>query len=130
MKIKQLSIFMENKVGTINEVISIISEAGISLRAFSVADGIEFGILRIIVRPENLLRTQQVIEDAGFKVNQTDVLCVEVPNVAGGISTVLSDLAKEDVFIQYMYSFSDAETASVIIRPNDIDRCIGVLSNR
>ncbi|MFR9523443.1 MAG: amino acid-binding protein [Rikenellaceae bacterium] len=130
MKIKQLSIFMENKVGTINEVISIISEAGISLRAFSVADGIEFGILRIIVRPENLLRTQQVIEDAGFKVNQTDVLCVEVPNVAGGISTVLSDLAKEDVFIQYMYSFSDAETASVIIRPNDIDRCIGVLSSR
>ncbi|MFI3281164.1 MAG: ACT domain-containing protein [Rikenellaceae bacterium] len=125
MRIKQLSIFMENRVGVINEVITILSRANISLRAFSVADGIEFGILRIIV--PDVDAAQKVMEEAGYKVSQTDVLCVEVPNVAGGILDVLNRLAQEDLFIQYMYSYSDSATANVIIRPNDVDRCVEVL---
>ncbi|MFI3264754.1 MAG: ACT domain-containing protein [Rikenellaceae bacterium] len=125
MKIIQLSIFMENKVGVINEVTSILSEAGISMRAFSVADGIEFGILRLLV--PDVEYAQKVIEDAGYKVTRTEVLCINVPNIAGGVSEVLNCLAKENLFIQYMYAYSDSEVASVVIRPNDIDRCVKVL---
>ncbi len=126
MKVIQLSIFMENRVGVINEVTSILSDAGISMRAFSVADGIEFGILRIIV--PNVEFTKEVIERAGYKVSQTEVLCVNVPNVAGGVSEILSRMAQENLFIQYMYAYSDAQVASVVIKPHDIDRCVDVLT--
>ncbi len=125
MKIMQLSIFMENKVGMINQATSILSKAGVSMRAFSVADGIEFGILRLLVPDVDY--AQKVMEDAGYKVSRTEVLCINVPNVAGGLSHVLDSLAKEDLFIQYMYAFSDSDVASVVIRPNDIDRCVEVL---
>ncbi|MFI3317112.1 MAG: amino acid-binding protein [Rikenellaceae bacterium] len=125
MKIKQLSIFIENGVGEINEVIAILSNANISLRAFSLADGIDFGILRIIVPDIDL--AQKVMQDAGYKVSQTEVLCINVPNVAGGILGPLNKLASHGIFIQYMYSFSDKEVASVVIRPDDIDRCLEIL---
>lgn len=125
MKIKQLSVFMENRVGVINEVTSTLGAGGVSMRAFSVAEGSEFGILRVLV--SDVERAETVLSEAGFKVNFTDVLCLKVPNVAGGLSVVLDTLAAEDVFIQYMYAFSEGDVASVVIRPNDIDKCVDVL---
>ncbi len=127
MKIKQLSVFMENRVGIINEVTSILGAAGVSMRAFSVAESSEFGILRILVTDAE--RAEAVLAEAGFKVNYTDVLCLKVPHVAGGLSAVLDLLAAESVFIQYMYAFSEGEVASVVIRPNDIDKCVDVLQS-
>ncbi|MFI3268359.1 MAG: amino acid-binding protein [Rikenellaceae bacterium] len=128
MKIKQLSIFIENRVGEVNEVISVLSNADISIRAFSLADGIDFGILRIIVPDTDY--AQKVMQDAGYKVSQTDVLCVEVPNIAGGILTTFNAFAQQNIFIQYMYSFSDNEVAKVIIRTNDIERSVEILSSQ
>ncbi len=128
MKIKQLSIFMENKVGIINEVISILSSNAINLRAFSVADGVEFGIMRLIVS-EDVERAQSVLSEAGFKVNSTDVICVNTPNTAGALSVVMERLAQEGVFIQYMYAYSDGDMGSTIIRPTDMDRCVEILNS-
>ncbi len=125
MKIKQLSVFMENRVGVINEVTSTLGAAGVSMRAFSVAEGSEFGILRVLV--SDVERAEAVLSEAGFKVNFTDVLCLKVPHVAGGLAAVLDLLAEESVFIQYMYAFSEGDVASVVIRPNDIDKCVDVL---
>ncbi|MFI3262230.1 MAG: amino acid-binding protein [Rikenellaceae bacterium] len=125
MRIKQLSIFIENRVGVVNEVISILSSAGVSLRAFSLADGNDFGILRIIVPDADF--AQKVLQDAGYKVSQVEVICLEVPNVAGGVLGSLDKLAQNDVFIKYMYSFSDSDVARVIICTNDLDRSIQVL---
>ncbi|MFI3304754.1 MAG: ACT domain-containing protein [Rikenellaceae bacterium] len=126
MKISQLSIFMENRVGVVNEVTTILSNAGISMRAFSLSDGIEFGILRLIV--DNPEEAKDVMQEAGFKVSLTDVLCVQVPNVAGGLSGLLDCLAKGEVFIQYMYAFSEGDVASTVIRPNNMERCIELLN--
>ncbi len=125
MKINQLSIFMENRSGVINEVTSILSAAGVNMRAFSVAEGSEFGILRILVDDVEL--ADKAATEAGFKVNRTEVLCIQVPNVAGGLSAVLDLLANDGVFIQYMYAFSDGDVASTVIRPNNIDKCIDIL---
>ncbi len=128
MKISQLSVFMENRVGVLNEVTSILGKASINMRAFSVTDGSEFGILRVLV--SDPAAAQSVLQEAGYKVTLTDVLCVNVPNVAGSLSSLLECLAEGEVFIQYMYAFSDGEVASIVIRPNNIDRCIEVLANR
>lgn len=125
MKISQLSIFLENRAGVINEVISILNTHQINMNAFSVADGVEFGIMRLIVSDtESALR---VLRDAGYKVNTTDVIRIHTPNTPGALSCVMECLAKESVFIQYMYAFSEGNAAGTIFRPTDIDRCMAVL---
>lgn len=116
---------MENKVGVITEVTSILSKAGVSMQAFSVADGMEFGILRLIVPDVNF--AQEVLQREGFKVSLTDVISVQVPNVPGGLSDLLDCLAREEVFIQYMYAYPSGDVANTIIRPNDVDKCVEVL---
>ncbi len=125
MKIKQLSVFMENRVGELNKVTSILSQKGINMRAFSVAEGAEFGILRLIVSDPEAVRA--ILQEAGFAVNTTEVIGIQLPNVAGALSSVMEYLAAEDVFIQYMYAFSEGELASVVIRPTDIERCVATL---
>ncbi len=125
MKIKQLSIFLENRVGVITEVTSLLSSCGINMRAFSVAEGFDFGILRLIV--DDVEAAKQTLEGANIKVNITDVICINVPNVAGGLSAGLNYLAREEIFIHYMYAFSEGDAASTIIRPTDVDRCVEVL---
>lgn len=121
MKISQLSVFLENRVGIINEVTAVLSKNDINMQAFSVAEGAEFGILRVIVPdPE---KAKEVLRAADFKVNTTDVVCLNTPNKAGSLSKVMEFLAADGVFIQYMYAFSEGDTASIVIRPNDIDKC-------
>ncbi|MFI3247932.1 MAG: amino acid-binding protein [Rikenellaceae bacterium] len=125
MKISQLSIFLENHAGVINEVISILGEKSINMRAFSVADGVEFGILRLIV--SDVDSALKALSEAGYKVNLTDVIGINTPNDPGALMTVMECLAREDVFIQYMYAFSEGDVASTIFKPTDIDRCIEIL---
>lgn len=127
MKIKQLSIFLENRVGVINEVTTILSKNGVNMQAFSVAEGVEFGIMRLIV--SDVEATQSLLEKSGFKVNVMDVIGINTPNTSGSLSAVLDCLAKESVFIQYMYAFSEGEMASTIIRPTNIERCQEVLES-
>lgn len=127
MKIKQLSVFMENGVGVINEITSILSQNGVNMRAFSVAEGTEFGILRLIVSDPEAV--QKLLQEAGFTVNTTDVIGIQLPNVPGALSNVMECLAREGVFIQYMYAFSDGKAASTVIRPTDMDRCTQILES-
>ena len=126
MTIKQLSVFVENKTGRINEVARILADHGINMTAFSLAESADFGILRMIV--SDVERAEQVLRGARFGVNTTDVVCFCCRNVPGALATVLEHLAKEDVFIEYMYAFSQGETAHVVIRPTDILRCVEVLA--
>ncbi len=127
MVIKQLSIFIENRTGGITDVALILSKNSINMRAFSVSDGTEFGILRLIVSDVEL--ATKVLKDANFKVGITDVVCINCPNTPGSLSAVLESLAKEDVFIEYMYAFSDGGVASTIIRPSDVEKCVTTLEN-
>jgi hypothetical protein len=125
MIIKQLSVFLENKSGRLSEVTTILGEAGINMSAFSIADTSDFGILRVIVsEPEKALK---ILKENKFSVNLTDVICLSCPNEAGSLSKALVILNDEDVSIEYMYAFSLGNTANIVIRPTNVQKCIDVL---
>ena len=127
MTIKQLSVFLENKTGRINEVAKILGANGINMKAFSMAETADFGILRLMVSEVD--KAVEVLRDASFAVMLTDVICLNVPNVAGALSGILETLAANDIFIEYMYAFSEGDTANIVIRPNDIDRCLSIVTD-
>ena len=127
MTIKQLTIFLENRTGRINEVAKILGAGGINMKAFSMAETSDFGLLRLIV--SDVDKAVQVLRDASFAVMLTDVACISATNVPGALSGILDKLAANDIFIEYMYAFSEGETANVVIRTNDLDKCIGILKD-
>jgi hypothetical protein len=128
MIIKQLSVFLENKAGRLNEVASLLGQAGINMSAFSVADTTEFGILRMIVSDSQ--KAFDALRKAGFTVRLTDVICLHCPNIPGALSKALNILAEEGVFIEYLYAFSmDKDSANIVLKPEDIQKCIQVLQD-
>jgi len=128
MIIKQVSIFLENKSGRLNEVTQILGDAGLNMSAFTIADTSDFGILRLIVSdPE---KAKEVLKKNKFAVQTTDVILVKTPNVPGGLAKMLNILNAEKVFIEYMYAFSNSEdTAVIVLRPTDLQKCIDILQN-
>ncbi len=125
MLIKQLSIFLENKSGRLNEVSTILGEAGINMSAFSVADTSEFGILRLIVsEPE---KAYKILKENLFSVSLTDVVCLNCPNKPGALAKALQILTENNVEIEYLYAYSMGDSANVVLKPNNIDHCITVL---
>ena len=121
----QLSVFLENKTGRLNDVAKVLADANINMTAFSVADNSDFGILRVLVSdPE---KAKQVLKEKGFAVKLTNVLALRIGNSAGTLYGILDKLAESKVYIEYMYAFSEGEQASVVIRPNDIDQAIEIL---
>ena len=127
MTIKQLSVFLENKTGRINEVTKILGKNGINMHAFSMAETTDFGILRLIVSEVD--KAVEILRAENFAVMLTDVVCICCPNQAGALSTILEELAANNIFIEYMYAFAEGDKANVVIRPNDIDNCVSVLKN-
>ena len=125
MTIKQVSVFLENKTGRINEVTKTLSQHGINMQAFSMAETPDFGILRLIV--SDVDKAVEILREADFAVMLTDVVHICCPNVAGSLSEILEHLAQNDIFIEYMYAFADGDKANVIIMPNDIEKCMAEL---
>jgi hypothetical protein len=126
MTIKQLSIFLENRTGRINEVARILADNGINMQAFSMAETADFGLLRLIV--PDVVKAVEVLRAADIAVMVTDVLCLNCPNVPGALSAVLEKLAANNIFIEYMYAYSDGDSANVIIRPNNIEEAVRILA--
>ena len=126
MVTRQLSIFLENKTGRINEVARILGDNGINMQAFSMAETADFGLLRLIV--PDVDKAVEVLRAASFAVMVTDVLCLNCTNTPGSLSAVLEKLASNNVFIEYMYAFSDGDTANVIIRPDNVEEAVRVLA--
>ena len=122
MVAKQLSIFLENKSGRLTEVTEVLAKEGVNLSALCIAENADFGILRGIV--------SEALKDNHFAVNVSDVVGISCPNIPGSLSKVLRFLSDEGVFIEYMYSFANGNTANVIIRPNDMENCIRVLTEK
>lgn len=126
MQIKQVSVFLENKSGRLNEVTQILGEANINLSAFTIADTAEFGILRMIVSdPE---KAKKVLKENSFSVQTTDVILVKSPNKPGSLARMLNILSTEGVFMEYMYAFSlNDDGAVIVMRPTNIQKCVDVL---
>lgn len=127
MTIKQLSVFLENKTGRINDAIKVLSKHSINMHAFSMAETTDFGILRLIVSEVD--KAVEILRAENFAVMLTDVVCISCPNVAGSLSIILEKLAANQIFIEYMYAFAEGDKANVIIRPNDIEHCVEILRN-
>ena len=121
MTIKQVSVFLENKTGRINEVTKILSRHGINMQAFSMAETPDFGILRLIV--SDVDKAVEILRNADFAVRLTDVIHLHCPNKAGALGEILEQLATADVSIEYMYAFAEGDMANIVVRPTDIARC-------
>ncbi len=100
--ISQVSAFIENRPGMLREILGILSEEGINLRALNVAENEDYGILRII--PDNIEKTMKVLKANEYLVSEIQVCAIEVPDEPGGLERLLEQLANDGVDIQYMYS--------------------------
>jgi hypothetical protein len=127
MNVEQISIFLENKSGRLAEVTSVLSEAGINIRALYLADTADFGILRLIVNDTE--KSRQVLKDHGFTVEKTKVVAIEVPDRPGGLSNILNTIKEEGINVEYMYAFVEksGENAIVIFRFDELERSIDIL---
>lgn len=128
MRVKQLSVFLENKTGRIAEVTSILAEANVNIRALSIADTSDFGVLRMIVDDNE--KAKQALNEKGLTVGQTDVLAIEVEDKPGGLHRILHLLQKEGINVEYMYAFvqQKAQNAIMIFRFDNLDEAIKILA--
>ncbi len=129
MKIRQLSLFLENRPGQLKVPVKVLGDAGIDVLTMSLADTQQFGILRLIVRDWE--RAKQVLEAAGIVVNVTEVLAVDVPDRPGGLAQVLEAFEKAQLGIEYMYAFAASRErgkyATLVFRLEDPDRAAKLL---
>ncbi len=128
MSVKQISIFMENRTGRLAEITGILGDNGINIRALSLADTSDFGILRLIV--DNVDKTKTVLQEQGFTFGETEVLAVEVPDVPGGLAKLLKALNEEQINVEYMYAFvmSPSKSAVMVFRFEDPQQALGALA--
>jgi hypothetical protein len=122
MSIQQLSIFVENKPGRLAEVTEILAGADVDLRAMSIADTADFGILRIIVNDTKKALT--ALKDSGCAVSVTDVLAVALADEPGSLARVIRVLSDNGVSVEYLYAFitRKVDSAYVIFRVEDTDK--------
>lgn len=127
MKVEQISIFIENKTGRMAEVTEALGAVGVNIRALSLADTSDFGILRLIV--DNTDAARKALKDKGFTVNKTEVVAVEVPHRPLGLNGILKILDRGGINVEYMYAFVErcGENAIIIFRFDEPDQAILVL---
>ncbi len=126
MKIKQLSIFLENKSGRLAMVTDTLTKAGINIHALSLADTSDFGILRLIVNDNE--KGRQILKDAGFTVSITTVIALEMSHRPGGLNDILKTFKENEINIEYMYAFVHRDSvATLVFRCGNEDRAIEVL---
>jgi hypothetical protein len=127
MKVEQISIFLENKSGRLADVTDILAKNGINIRALSLADTVDFGILRLIVN--DLEKTKKLLKENGFTVGQNEVVAVEVPDLPGGLAGILSVLTGGGINVEYMYAFvrKCEGNAVLIFRFDEIEKAIDAL---
>ncbi|MGB9731380.1 MULTISPECIES: ACT domain-containing protein [Calditerrivibrio] len=127
MKITQISVFIENKSGRLFEICDLLGKNNLNIRALSLADTSDFGILRLIVNDPEKAFT--LLKQKGFTVGKTEVIAVEVPDVPGGLASVLNVLSANDVNVEYMYAFVEksSDFAVMIFRFDEVDRALDAL---
>ena len=113
MKLQQISVFLANEPGALIAPCRMLSESGIDIRALSLADTQQFGILRLIVSERE--RAGQILAGAGFVTRTTEVIAVEIPDHPGGLTDVLQALQESRVSIEYMYAFAEGRAGKAVL---------------
>ncbi len=129
MVVKQISVFIENTEGRLKKAINIISNEGINIRALSIADGAEFGILRLIVTDNE--KTKKTLADNGFIVRESKVIVIGIPDEPNGLNTLLETLEGQKINLEYVYAFANNKTdeAVVVIKVADYDKAWKLLES-
>ena len=127
MQVEQISIFLENKTGSLDGAIKLVAEAGVSIRALSLADTTDFGILRLIV--SDVTKAKDALKAGGLTVGRTEVVAVEVPDQPGGLHSILTTLTAAGINVEYMYAFvaRSGGNAVMIFRFDNVVRAVEVL---
>ena len=131
MNIKQISVFLENKPGALYAMTGVLAQNQVDMRALSVAETKDFGIVRLIV--DNVYAAATVLKDAGYVHSVTPVLGVAIPDVPGGLNKVLQVLDEAQMNVEYMYAFlggKKADHAYMIFRVEDNEKAAAALSSR
>ena len=128
MKLTQLSVFLENKPGRLSEPCRILADAGINILTLSLADTQQFGILRLVI--QDWQRAKDILEKAGFVVNVTEMVAIEVEDRPGGLQDVLKVIEENAINVEYMYAFTfkKEDRAIIVFRFEDPDQAIAQLS--
>ena len=113
MQVEQIAVFLENKSGRLAEITSILAANDINIRALSVADTADFGILRLIVN--KVEKAQEVLKQGGFTVSKTDVVAVAVPDRVGGLASVLHAASTGGFNVEYMYAYAHRADGSAVM---------------
>ena len=126
--VHQISVFLENRAGQLAEVTSVLAKNGIDLRALSIAETADYGILRMIV--DNSEKASSILLADGYVLSRNPVLVVSVPDSPGGVAPVLETLAEGNIDIEYMYSlFTHVEgKAYMVFRVSDEERFAALLA--
>jgi hypothetical protein len=126
MKAIQISIFLENTGGRIAEATSILAKAGVNIRALSLADTTDFGVLRLIV--SDVDKVEKALKDHGFTVGKTNVVAVQVEDRPGGLNDILQILAQAEINVEYIYALlKEGKNAVMIFRFDNTDNALRVL---
>ena len=130
MKVEQISVFLENKAGRLAEVTRVLGEAQINIRALSLADTTDFGILRLIV--DQYDQAREILKQHGFTVGKTEVVAIEVPDRPGGLAWVLQILSDSQINVEYMYAFvqHSGKNAVIIFRFDNLEKAIDLLQEQ
>jgi len=127
MKITQLSVFLENKKGRLYDAACVLGEAGIDIKALTIAESENFGVLRLVVNKPDL--ALEVLKAKGFVASLTDIVAIEVDDRPGGLAAILKVLNDHDINLEYMYAFVEksVDKAIVVFRFDDPDKAIAAL---
>ena len=127
-EIKQISLFVENRPGRMAKVSKTLSDAGVNIRAMTIAEAGDFGVIRmVVVNPDE---GYKVLHDSGFTVSATDVLVAEMKDIPGGLYEIVDTLGANKINVDYAYAFvtAKAERAMLILRVDDLSRAKQALS--
>ena len=127
MKIKQLSIFLQNRMGSLSKPLEVLTVADVNIRAMCMADTSEFGILRLVVDdPE---KGKEALEQKNFLVKMTEIIGVEMNDSPGGLTSVLNTIKENNIDLEYLYAFTHEKEgkAILLLHADDIDELIDVL---
>ena len=127
MKLTQISVFLENKSGRLHEVCTLLGKNDINIRALTVAESDDFGVLRLVVNRPN--ETLAVLKENNFTANLTDIVAVEVKDSPGGLADILGIFSENGINVEYMYGFVEkfSEKALLVFRFEDTEKALEVL---
>ena len=123
--IKQLSVFLENREGRLDEVLKILADYDVNIVALSLADTSDFGMVRMIV--SDPYRGKNVLKENGITSMITDVVALRVPHATGSLSKAMHLIVEEGLNIEYMYAFANGADASAVLKTDDPDRLVKTL---